>query len=501
MDSLADLQPESTTVLITGATGYVGGRLVPRLLEERYQVRVLVRGGADRLRGRPWASDVEIVSGDALHPASLVPALDGVDTAYYLIHSMSGSADFGERDRRSARNFSVVAAMSGVRRIIYLGGLGDPQANLSEHLRSRQETGAVLRRSGVPVTEFRAGMVVGSGSLSFEMLRHLTERLPVMIGPHWVFTHSQPIAIRNVLQYLIAALTTPESAGRIIQIGGADVVTYADMIQIYARERRLRRLLISMPAPATNLSAPWVHWVTPLPTDVARPLIDGLRNEMVVTDASASELFPDIEPLGYLEAVQLALERIRSSDVETIWSDALASSIGDLPPVLLRQEQGVLFERRRLRVDAPPEAVFRTFSGIGGQRGWPAFHWLWELRGILDRLVGGVGMRRGRRHPDELREGDALDFWRVEQVRPDRSILLRAEMKLPGRGWLAFEATPADDGMGADLVQTAYFAPKGLLGLLYWYGLYPLHGVIFSRMIKNLARSVPRIAGGERIGR
>ena len=299
-------------MLVTGATGYVGGRLVPRLLEEGYRVRVLVRGGAERLRGRPWASAVDVVAGDALNPQSLVAALQNVDAAYYLIHSMGGSTEYDERDRRSARNFGVVAALCGVRRIIYLGGLGNPQTNLSDHLRSRQETGDVLRQSGVPVTEFRAGVIVGSGSLSFEMLRHLTERVPIMIGPHWMHTRSQPIGIRNVLQYLIAALTVPESAGRIIEIGGADVVTYADMIQIYARERRLRRLLISVPAPGANLSAPWVHWITPVSTNVARPLIDSLRNEMVVTDTSARELFPDIEPLGYLESVQLALERIRT---------------------------------------------------------------------------------------------------------------------------------------------------------------------------------------------
>ncbi len=420
------ISPSSTTVLVTGATGYVGGRLVPRLLEEGYRVRVLVRGGADRLRGRPWVDDVEIVSGDALDPASLVPVLQGVDAAYYLIHSMGGSGEFGERDRLSARNFGVVAAMQGVQRIIYLGGLGDPSANLSKHLRSRQETGEVLRRSGVPVTEFRAGMVVGSGSLSFEMLRHLTERLPVMICPRWVFTRSQPLAIRDILQYLISTLTAPESAGRIIEVGGADVLTYADMMYAYARERRLTRWLIPVPMLTPGLSSHWVHWMTPVPVGIARPLILGLHNELLVDDTAARELFPDIHPLGFQEAVRLALEHIRAGNIETIWSDALASSMGDLPPVLFTQEQGMLIERRQLRVDARPQAVYRVFAGIGGLRGWPAFNWLWELRGILDRMVGGVGMRRGRRHPEDLREGDALDFWRVERVRPGRSILLRA---------------------------------------------------------------------------
>jgi uncharacterized protein YbjT (DUF2867 family) len=495
MQDKASLPPEAATVLVTGATGYVGGRLVPRLLEEGYRVRVLARGGADRLRGRPWADEVEAVAGDALDPASLVPALEGVDAAYYLIHSMGGSGEFGERDRLSARNFGVVAAMQGVQRIIYLGGLGDPEANLSHHLRSRQETGEVLRASGVPVTEFRAGMVVGSGSLSFEMLRHLTERLPVMICPRWVFTRSQPIAVRDILQYLVGTLTVPESAGRIIEVGGPDVLTYADMMYAYARERRLKRWLIPVPALTPGLSSHWVHWMTPVPAGIASPLILGLRNELLVDDTAARELFPDIRPMGFQEAVRIALDRLRQGEIETIWSDALASSMGDLPPVLFTQEQGMLIERRQVGVDAPPEAVYRVFAGVGGRRGWPAYNWLWELRGVLDRMVGGVGMRRGRRHPDELREGDALDFWRVEQVQAGRSILLRAEMKTPGRAWLALEALPADDGRRTDLVQTAYFAPRGLFGLLYWYGIYPLHAAIFSRMVKNLAQSVPEAGG------
>lgn len=496
-EDAAYIPPESSTVLVTGATGYVGGRLIPRLLEEGYRVRVLVRGGADRLRGRPWLDEVDVVAGDALEPASLVPALEGVDAAYYLIHSMGGSDEFGERDRTLARNFGVVSAMQGVRRIIYLGGLGDPDTNLSKHLRSRQETGDVLRRSGVPVTEFRAGMVVGSGSLSFEMLRHLTERLPVMICPRWVFTRSQPIAVRDILQYLISALTVPESAGRIIEVGGADVLTYADMMYAYARERRLRRWLIPVPVLTPGLSSHWVHWTTPVPAGIARPLIQGLGNELLVDDSTARELFPDIQPIGFQESVQGALERIREGEVETIWSDAMASSMGDLPPVMFTQEQGMLLERRQLRVDARPSTVYRTFAGIGGKRGWPAFNWLWEVRGLLDRMVDGVGMRRGRRHPDDLRVGDALDFWRVERVQPGRSILLRAEMKVPGRAWLSFEALPVEDGSQTDLVQTAYFAPRGLFGLLYWYGIYPLHGMVFSRMIRNLAQSVPG-AGGVR---
>ena len=321
-----------------------------------------------------------------------------------------------QRDRLSARNFGVVAAMSGVHRIVYLGGLGDPEADLSKHLRSRQETGEILRRCGVPVTEFRAGMVVGSGSFAFEMMRHLAERLPVMICPRWVFTRSQPIAIRDMLQYLTRALTVPQSAGRIIEVGGPDVVTYADMLHIYAHERGLRRLLIPVPVLTPGLSSHWVHWMTPVSIAIARPLILGLHNELLVDDRLARTLFPDIQPLGFRGAVDLALENMHLGEVETIWRDALASHTGELPPVLVTQEQGMLIERRQQRVDAPPAAVFRVFSALGGSHGWPAFNSLWELRGILDRMVGGVGMRRGRRHPDNLRVGDTLDFWRVEGV-------------------------------------------------------------------------------------
>jgi uncharacterized protein YbjT (DUF2867 family) len=478
---------EAELILVTGVTGYVGGRLAPRLLEAGYPVRVLTRGGRSRLVGRPWADAVEIADGDVLQPESLAAAMAGVHTAYYLIHSISGSAHFGERDSRAAENFAHAAAAAGVQRIIYLGGLGDPKTNLSEHLRSRQETGDALRTAGVPVTEFRAGMVVGSGSLSFEMLRHLCERLPAMLCPKWVYTRTQPIAIRDVLSYLITALKTPASSGQTIEIGGATVLPYVEMMRTYARVRELPRLMIPIPALTPGLSAYWVHWMTPVSARMAHPLIQGLRNEMIVRDSLAKELFPTIEPLDFTTSVRLALRRIEEGDVETVWSDALASSRGDLPAVYLTQEQGMLIERREQKVAAPPEVVYRTVTGIGGARGWPAFHWLWELRGILDRLFGGVGMRRGRRHPDQLRRGDVLDFWRVEALEPNRSVVLHAEMKLPGQGWLQFEVKPGATAGSSSLVQTAYFASKGLAGLLYWYALYPLHGFIFSSMIANLA--------------
>jgi uncharacterized protein YbjT (DUF2867 family) len=480
---------ESQRVLVTGATGYVGGRLAPRLVEAGYHVRVLVRGGPERLVGRPWAADVEVASGDVLQAATLGPALDGIDVAFYMIHSMGGGhGRFAERDLAAARGFAQAAARAGVKRIIYLGGLGDAGANLSEHLRSRQATGDALREAGVPVTEFRAGMVVGSGSLSFEMMRALTERLPVMLCPTWVFTRTQPIAIRDVLAYLVAALEQPESAGAIIEIGGADVLTYAGMMTTYARVRGLRRWLLPVPVLSPELSSHWVNLITPIPADIARPLIEGLRNELVVRDDTARRLFPTIEPIDFATAVKLALGRIERGQIETIWSDALASSRGDVPPVYLTEEQGMLLERRACEVAASPATVYRVFTGIGGKRGWPAFDWLWQVRGWLDRLVGGVGMRRGRRHPDELRVGDALDFWRVESVIPDRAVVLRAEMRLPGQGWLRFEANPGVIPGTTQLVQTAFFAPKGLFGLLYWYSVYPLHGAIFSRMVAALAR-------------
>jgi uncharacterized protein YbjT (DUF2867 family) len=450
-------------------------------------VRVLVRGGRHRLNRRSWRDAVEIAVADLLQPEGLVAAMEGVEAAYYLVHSMRDSSVFGQRDLQAAHNFTSAAAEAKVKRIIYLGGLGDPASDLSEHLRSRQRTGEALRQSGVSVTEFRAGMIVGSGSLSFEMVRHLSERLPIMICPRWVFSRTQPIAIRDVVNYLVAALKVAESVDRIIEIGGADVLTYAEMMQAYARLRGLRRLIIPVPVLTPLLSSYWVHWMTPIPASIARPLIKGLPNELVVRDQAARELFPAIKTLDYESAVSLALTRMDQGEIETIWSDADASSSGDVRPVRLAQEQGMLIERRYMKVAAQPETVYQVFTGLGGEKGWPPHNWLWQARGLIDRLLGGVGMRRGRRHPDELREGDALDFWRVEAIEPGRSLRLRAEMKLPGSGWLQFEARMAEDRQ-TELVQTAYFASKGLSGLLYWYAVYPLHGLIFGRMITDIAR-------------
>lgn len=478
-------------ILVTGATGYIGARLVPRLLEAGYTVRVLARDPG-RLHGRPWIDTVEVATGDVLKPETLPAALAGVSAAYYLIHSMSASGDFHDRDIVAARNFGTAAREAGVGRIIYLSGLGEESDEaLSEHLSSRHATGAALRESGVPVTELRAAVIVGSGSLSFEMIRDLTERLPVMIVPKWASTRIQPIGIRDILAYLVATLETLESAGRIIEVGGADVLTYADMMKQYAEERRLNRLLIHVPVLTPRLSSYWVHWVTPVSAAIARPLIEGLRNEVVVRDPAASKIFPAITPTDYRTAVQRALERIRDGDIESIWSDALSSSQGDRKPAFFTLEQGMFIERREQPVNAPPAAVYRAFTGVGGKRGWPAFDWAWRARGIMDRLVGGVGMRRGRRDPDDLRVGEALDFWRVEAVEENRLLRLRAEMKVPGRAWLQFEVKPEGEGRST-LTQTAYFASRGLGGLLYWYALYPIHGLIFGQMPRRLASLAER---------
>ncbi len=473
-------------VLVSGVTGYIGGRLVPELLASGYRVRVMVRD-RNRLQGRAWLNQVEIVQADVLDPASLGMVMPGVRLAYYLVHSMSGSTDFEERDIQAARNFGDAARANGVERIIYLGGLGDPATDLSKHLRSRQQTGQALQEAGVPVTEFRAAIVVGSGSISFEMIRYLTERLPAMICPRWVFTRVQPIAIDDVLKYLVAAIETSQSQARVIEIGGSDVITYGDMMLGYAQARGLRRWLISVPILTPRLSSYWVHLVTPIPATIARPLIEGLRNEVIVRDGIAQEIFPQIKPMNYPSAVTLALADLEAHHIETSWSDALVTSQGDVRPVILSTQEGMIIERRQTIVPTTPATVYKMISRLGGQTGWLYMNWTWRVRGWVDRMIGGVGLRRGRRDPEVVRIGDAIDFWRAEVVEPDKRILLRAEMKLPGRAWLQFETHP-HTGEQTRLVQTAFFAPKGLFGLAYWYLLYPVHRLIFAGMIRNLAQ-------------
>ncbi|MCU0462936.1 MAG: SDR family oxidoreductase [Anaerolineae bacterium] len=485
-------EQQQETVLVTGVTGYIGGRIVPLLLAAGYRVRVMVRD-PQRLEGRAWLEQVEVVGGDVLKPATLTAALDGINMAYYLIHSLRGGENFHKTDLQAARNFGSAAKAAGVRRIIYLGGLGNTDSKLSEHLRSRQQTGDALREAGVSVTEFRAGVIVGSGSLSFEMVRYLTERVPVMICPRWVFTRIQPIGIRETLEYLVSALDTPASEGKIIEIGGSEVITYRDMLFGYAKARGLRRYMVPVPVLTPRLSSYWVHWVTPIPSDIARPLIEGLRNEVIVRDPSAREIFPNIHPTTFEVAVHRALEKLKVSEVETSWVDSLASSQSDQTPVVLTTHEGMIFEQRQQVVDATPSAVYRAFTSLGGATGWLYFNWAWHARGILDRMVGGVGLRRGRRHPTLVRIGDALDFWRVEAVEINHLMRLRAEMKVPGKAWLQFKVETLDDGT-TQLTQTAFFAPMGLFGLLYWYILYPLHGLIFSGMIRQLAKRAEGMA-------
>lgn len=472
-------------ILVTGATGYIGGRLIPRLLDRKDQIRVLARD-PQRLAGRAWTDQVEIIKGDVLKPDTLIQACTDIDVAYYFIHSMVSTDNFHQRDIDAAHNFGEAAYHAGVKHIIYLGGLGNPETELSEHLRSRQATGQALAANGVPVTEFRAAVIVGSGSISFEMIRYLTERVPIMICPTWVYNSIQPIAIRNVLDYLVAALEQPESIGQIIEIGGADIQTYASMMTTYASERELRRVLLPVPILTPFLSSYWVHWVTPINARLARPLIEGLRNEVIVRDDKAQQLFPDIIPMNYRKAVSLALSKLDAGQIETSWADALVSSYGDQSVVILRMEEGMVEEHREQIVNAPANIVYDVFTSLGGENGWAVFNWAWQLRGLLDRLVGGSGLRRGRRDPKEVRVGDAVDFWRVEMVETNKQLLLRAEMKVPGLAWLEFKTHPLSESQ-TSLSQTAYFAPKGLAGILYWYLLYPFHGLIFSRMIRAIS--------------
>lgn len=473
------------TILVTGATGYVGGRLIPRLLEAGHTVRGMSRH-ADHLQGRVWSDDINIVEGDVLEPDSLSSVLEGVSTAYYFIHSMEGGASFDDRDAQAAHNFGAAASAAGVERIIYLGGLGvKSEENLSEHLESRQQVGEILREYDPAVTEFRAAILVGSGSASFEMIRYLTERVPIMICPQWVFTKVQPIAIEDALDYLQAALNAPESKDRIIGIGGETVLTYGDMMLGYAKVRNLERRLIPVPVLTPRLSSYWVHLVTPVPASIARPLIDGLKNEVVVRDDAAKDIFPNIQPMPYQEAVAHAVGQLKAQSVDTTWNDDYAEIDG----YSFQQEQGMMIEMRQRMLDAPPEDVFTVVSRIGGQNGWLYWNWLWKVRGMLDRLIGGPGYRPQRRDPDHLRTGDVLNFWRVEDVRTNEYLMLRAEMKLPGRGWLEFQIEPQASGQTC-LTQTAYYAPKGLWGFVYWYAIFFIHKYIFDGMIDALVRQV-----------
>ena len=484
--------PADELVLVTGATGYVGGRLVPRLLDAGYRVRCLVRDPR-RLQGRSWQSRVELVPGDALDASSLEAACRGVSAAYYLMHGMQGGKLHAEHDLRMAHNFTLAAESQKLQRVIYLGELVDPTARLSPYLRSRHETGYVLRQNGVPVTEFRAGMIIGAGSALFEMIRYLAEREPVLVCPAWFFSLAQPISIRDVLDYLVAALESPESSGKLIEVGGPTRLTYADMLLGYAKERGLRRSLIRTPFYLPRLSAYWVHMVTPIHWRTVLPLIEGLRANLVIHDDEAKRLFPRIVPLDFQCAVHEALGRVLSDVVETSWSDALVNSAGDTTPYRFSIEEGMMLERRTLALDMPAGPVFRAYTGVGGARGWFFMDWAWAFRGWIDKAIGGVGIRRGRRHPDDIREGESLDFWRVESVEKDRLLRLRAEMKIPGKAWLQFESVPQENGATL-LTETAYYAPRGFWGFIYWYAMWPFHAFLFNGLIRRIAARARMLA-------
>ncbi len=479
-------------VLVTGATGYIGGRLVPALLDRGQEVRCLARTPS-KLAQDPWVSRVEVVEGDVLDPDTLDGAFADCDAAYYLIHSMDGSqGDFRERDRQAAENFRSAADRAGLRRIIYLGGLGKGDDDLSKHLASRQEVGEVLADGATPVTELRAAVIIGSGSVSFEMVRYLTEVLPAMVTPSWVRTRCQPLAIRNVLEILTGVLDDPGAENHVYEIGGPDVLTYEDMMRVYAEVAGLRRrLIVPVPVLTPKLSSLWVGLVTPLPTGVAKPLVDSLRNEVIVADNSiAEELTTRLVP--YPEAVAEALQLSEEHGVVTRWSDASVTPAQPLPGDPEWSGGTRFVDTKVVESDAPPEEVFGAFARIGGEYGYYTFNWAWALRGILDSLVGGVGLRRGRRHPEELQIGEALDFWRVADVKPGRLLQLYAEMRLPGEAWLQWEAM--SNGAGTRLEQKAVFVPRGLLGRAYWYALAPFHHAIFGRMARRIAAAAEQAA-------
>ncbi len=469
-------------VLLTGASGYVGGRLLKSLEDRGYHVRCLARRPAT-LKAKTGPS-TEVFAGDLLDRPSIELALRGVDVAYYLVHSMGSAGSFEQSDRQAAKNFGAAAKAAGVSRIIYLGGLGNTEEDLSAHLRSRHEVGDVLRESGVPVLEFRASIIIGPGSLSFEMIRSLVERLPIMITPKWVKVPAQPIAIDDVLQYLVEALELPVSRHRIYEIGGADQMSYADIMLAYARLRGLRLRMIAVPILTPYVSSLWLGLVTPLYARIGRKLIESIIHSTVVRDTAALETF-SIRPVGIDEAIRSAIASEEHQFASTRWSDALSSS-GPLPAWGGVQFGSRLVDSRTLSVATTPEAAFAPILRIGGNTGWYAWNWLWSVRGFLDLLVGGVGVRRGRRSDTDLRVGDTVDFWRVEALEPNL-LRLVAEMKLPGRAWLEFEVT--GDGSSATIRQTATFDPVGLLGRAYWYALYPLHQLVFGGMLRNIARA------------
>ncbi len=475
-------------VLVAGATGYIGRRLVPDLLARGYHVRCLARTPS-KLDAEPWRTRVEVVVGDVLDADSLESAFAGVDVAYYLVHSIGAEPSWQQRDIQAAHNFRDAAAAASVRQIIYLGGLGDDAGGqLSAHLRSRQNVGRALAAGPVPLTELRAAVILGSGSASFEMLRHLVEVLPVMTTPRWVETRVQPIAVRDVLAYLVGVLGVPAAYGEVFEIGGRDVVTYRELMNLYASVARLpHRVIVPVPVLSPRLSSLWVGLVTPIPASLARPLIDSLVNEVVVTDDAIKRVVP-YQPMSCRDGIRLALEHVQEFDVTARWTDA--ELFGRTPASSFPTDPDwsgatVLVDRQRVSTDASPEALYRQVCALGGEHGWLVGGWLWSIRGWIDVAVGGVGMRRGRRHPTSLRVGDVVDFWRVEALEPGRLLRLRAEMRLPGEAWLEWRIE--GEGGRTYLLQRAMFRPRGLFGRAYWYAVAPFHRFIFRPLALAIA--------------
>jgi uncharacterized protein YbjT (DUF2867 family) len=488
--------------LVTGATGYIGGRLAPRLLEAGHSVRCLSRSSG-RLRDVPWAGRVEVVEGDLGRPETLPAAFEGVDVAYFLVHSL-GQPGFEGLDRRAAENFAAAARAAGVRRIVYLGGPETPAGDRpSPHLRSRAEVARILLDSGVPTVVLRAAVIIGSGSASFEMLRYLTERLPVMVTPRWVHNRIQPIAVRDVLRYLIAAAGLPADVNRGFDIGGPDVLTYLQMMQRYAAVAGLRRrVIVPVRVLSPWLSAHWVGAITPVPNAIARPLVASLVHEAVTHEHDIAAYVPDRDLLGFDEAVRRALDKVRDAEVETRWSNAVGqdASADPLPSDPAWSGGSVYIDDRHQDVNAPVGALWRVIEGVGGENGWYSFPLAWSVRGWLDRLVGGVGLRRGRRDRQRLQVGEALDWWRVEEICPGELLRLRAEMRVPGRAWLEMYAERVDDHRSR-YRQRAVFVPRGLAGHAYWAAVMPFHGVIFSGMARNIAHRAEHLAPADQPGR
>ena len=484
-------------ILVTGATGYIGGRLAPLLIDAGHRVRVLART-PDKLRDVPWAGDVEIVRGDLTDPQSLAVACQDVDVLYYLVHSMGGRGEFIDTERAEAENVAAAARAAGVRRIVYLGGLHPDTADLSTHLRSREQVGRILVESGVPTLALQAGVVIGSGSASFEMIRHLSNRLPLMTTPKWVNNRIQPIAVRDVLHYLVGAATAPLPRSRTYDIGGPDVLRYGEMMQVYAEVAGLRRRrILVLPVLTPKLAGLWIGLVTPIPPSLGRALIESLSNDAVVSEHDIDDVIPPPPGglTGYREAVGLALHKIERGDVETTW--ASASPVGapaePLPSDPHWAGEVVFVDERRIDCDTDAGTVWEVVESIGGENGWYSFPLAWTIRGWLDRFAGGVGLSRGRRNPRTLHTGDALDFWRVERLERPTLLRLRAEMRAPGGAWLEWRIEPLDPGR-ARLHQRAIFFPKGLAGRVYWYALVPFHGIIFKGMLENIAGAAHRAA-------